>query len=243
MLKTKPIHTDGKLLVFDLETTGFDANRGRIICAAAKWVGQKQIFSWRIDDAKGFGTTPQSFLNDAEIVAPLVELCNKADAVIAYYGDYGRFDVPYLNTRAVANGLSPTAPLTVIDPHRTARRSLKLARNSLDAVATLLKTQHQKQHIPWPEWEVAPFGDRKAIDKLLAYCKNDVRVLEEVYLALRPLIKNHPYVGSADSTLRCPACGSGATEGHGRRMTKNFILHRRRCTSCGTVFEGKREKV
>ena len=247
MSKKQTIQNDAKLLCFDLETTGFEANRGHIICAAAKWVGDEYIYSWRIDETPGYRDTAESFFNDGEMVEELVAMCNEADAVIAYYGDYGRFDVPYLNTRAVANGLSPTAPLTVIDPHRTARRTLKLARNSLDAVATLLKTPHQKQHLPWPDWEVARFGSSKAITKLVEYCENDVLVLEDVYIALRPLIKNHPYVGGAlsgpDEVESCPACGSTKTEGNGTRRTKNFIIHRRRCRNCGSVFEGTRKKV
>lgn len=237
----------GKLLVFDLETTGFDANRGHILCAAAKWVDDDYIYSWRIDDLPGFGKTPKSFFDDGPIAEELVEMCDSADAVIAYYGDYGRFDVPYLNTRAVANGRRPTAPLTVIDPHRTARRSLKLARNSLDAVATLLETKHRKQHLPWEDWRIAPFGDRKAMNKLVDYCENDVLVLEEVYLALRPLIKNHPNIAPVvaldDKNVQCPTCGSIKTEGHGHRRTKNFVIHRRRCGNCGSVYEGARHKI
>lgn len=240
--------TEGRLLAFDLETTGFEANRGHILCAAAKWVGDKTVHSWRIDSAEDYGTTPASFVDDSCIVEPLVAMCNEADAVIAYYGDYGRFDVPYLNTRAVANGLTPTSPLTVIDPHKTARRSLKLERNSLAAVAEILGCDHQKEHVPFSEWLKARYGDAKALSKILHYCKNDVLVLEDVYLKLRPLIKNHPYVGatlvgSGMESTDCPACGSGKTEGNGQRRTKNFLIHRRRCRDCGSVFEGTRKKV
>src|SRR3990172_97858 len=102
MSKKQTIQNDAKLLCFDLETTGFEANRGHIICAAAKWVGDEYIYSWRIDETPGYRDTAESFFNDGEMVEELVAMCNEADAVIAYYGDYGRFDVPYLNTRAVA---------------------------------------------------------------------------------------------------------------------------------------------
>lgn len=245
--RTEELLSSGKILIFDLETTGFDANRGHIMCAAAAWVGDEYLYSWRIDETPGYGSSPESFFNDGAIVKELVEMCNEADAVCAYYGDYGRFDVPYLNTRALANGLSPTAPLTVIDPHKTARRSLKLARNSLDAVASLLNTPHQKQHLPWADWLVAQYGSAKALSKLVEYCENDVLVLEDVYLALRPLIKNHPNIAPVlaidDQSVQCPACGSVRTEGHGHRRTKNFLIHRRRCKNCGSVYEGTREKI
>src|ERR1044072_82486 len=103
-----------RVLIFDIETTGFEANRGHILCAAAKWLDQEPVFTWRIDDTPGFGKTPASFHNDSAIVAPLVELLDSADAVVAYYGGYNKFDVPYVNTRALANGLKPANTLTVI---------------------------------------------------------------------------------------------------------------------------------
>lgn len=241
----KNVPPAGKLLAFDLETSRLDANRGFIICAAARWVGQREFYTWRIDEGDGYGKTPRSYFNDSHIVAGLIPLLEEADAVLAYYGT--GFDVPFVNTRAVANKIKPPSPFTVIDPWKTARSKLKLERNSMAAVAELFDTPHQKQHIPWPEWQRAQFGDSKAIDKLLKYNVQDVRVLEEVYYGIRPLIADHPYLGvpvvGKSPKLRCPACGSEKSWSFGHRHTKCYRVFRRRCTKCQTAFESHRQKI
>lgn len=236
------INPTAKLLVFDIETSGLDANRGHIICAAAKWVGQKDVITWRIDATPKYGTTPRSFFDDSLIVKGLIPLMEEADVVIGHYAS--RFDVPYVTTRAIANGVAPPGPVTVVDTWSAARSGLKLARNDLGSVGTLFRVKHQKGHIPWPEWEVARYGDTKAISKLLAYNVQDVRSTEEVYLKLRPIIKHHPYVGyPAAGFARCPACGNKTYQSRGARRTRHFEIFRGCCKSCGTWFELGRKKI
>jgi len=44
------------------------------------------------------------------------DLCEEAHAVVAYYGGYMKFDVPYLNTRLMRWKETPCKQLTIIDP-------------------------------------------------------------------------------------------------------------------------------
>ena len=241
MKRTKP---DGKILAFDLETSSLDANRGHIICAAARWVGHREFYTWRIDETTGYGKTPRSFHDDREILKGLIPLLEEADAVLAYYGS--GFDVPYVNTRAIIGGMPPPVPFTVIDPWKTARSQLKLARNSMDSVASAVGSKFSKTHLPWEEWQSAHYGDKSAIDKLLKYNVNDVKVLEEVYYGLRPLMRNHPYIGTpvaGVASTRCPSCGSNHTKFHGTRRTRCFEVSRRRCVACGSAYETHRKKL
>ena len=239
------ILTGGKILAFDLETSNLAANRGFILCAGAKWVGSKKIMTWRIDDNPKYGTSPKSLYDDSHIVKALVKLCIEAEAVVAHYGR--KFDVPYLNTRAMALRLSPTGPVTVIDPWDTAKKHMRFARNDLGSLTSLLTDNDEKYHLPWKDWHEAQFGDRRALGRLVTYCKNDVAILEKVYLALRPMIHNHPYIGpvmsKGNATLRCPACGSSKTHSHDYRRTQLTTVWRRRCNNCGNVFTAKREKL
>jgi uncharacterized protein YprB with RNaseH-like and TPR domain len=241
ILRAKPA---GRIFAFDLETSSLDANRGHIICAAGKWVGEREFYTWRIDETPGFGKTPTSFVNDSEILRGLIPFLEKADAVMAYYGS--GFDVPYVNTRAIINGMAPPVPFTVIDPWKTARSQLKLARNSMDSVSAAIGSRFSKTHLPWSEWLLAQYGDSDAITKLLKYNVNDIKVLEEVYYGLRPLMRSHPYLGnskSSDPNNRCPSCGNAHTKSHDSRRTRSFEVFRRRCTKCGCAYETHRRKL
>lgn len=238
------------VLIFDLETSALEGNRGHILCAAAKWYGEEWLYTWRIDDATKYGTTPKSWRNDADIVRDLVKLATEATAVVAYYGGYGKFDVPFLNTRALAHGIQPCPQLSIIDPYTTAKGKLRLARNNMDAVATLLKCDRRKYHLPWEAWQNAKYGDRAAMNELLSYCENDVLVLEEVYTKLLPLMNNHPYViGGADlpnpehRDKQCPVCGSVSTISKGKRYTKVYEVYRRQCKKCKHNFQSGKKKV
>ena len=244
MNKNSQRKVGGKLLVFDLETSNLAANRGHIICAAAKWVGKKEVFTWRIDEGKNYGKTAESFYNDSHILQGLLPLIAEADAVMAYYGK--GFDVPYVNTRCISNNIPVPAPFTVIDPWETARKYLKLARNDMGSVAALVGATHQKTHLPWASWLLAHYGHKQSIDDLIKYNVNDIKTLEDVYFGLRPLMVNHPYLGYKDGTnpsLRCPACGSSHTHSRGSRYTRSYQVLLRRCSDCGTQMEAGRKRL
>ena len=59
-------------------------------------------------------------------------------------------------------------------------------------------------------WKRCLAGEQDALDYMQAYNIKDVEILEQVYLKLRPWIKNHPnislYLENEDET--CPHCGS-----------------------------------
>lgn len=235
-----------KLLVLDIETTELDADMGHIICAVAKWIGEKKIYKWRIDETPGFGTTVDSWFDDSRIVEGLKTMAAEADAIIAYYGGYGRFDVPFINTRLIANGLEPLPPVTIIDPHKTAKSKLKLRRNGLQNVCELYGGT-QKGYVPRPVWKRALFGCRRSLSEILKYCEQDVLSLEEKYLKMRPLITDHPHVArhtdGNDPRTQCTACGSYDSQSRGTRRTRLFEIFRRSCNNCKSFFESHRVKL
>lgn len=236
----------GKILLFDLETTDLSADRGHILCAAAKWVGEDTVLKFSIDETKRYGTKPSTFFDDSGIVRRLIPLLEEADAVVAHFGK--GFDVPYLNTRAFYHGITPPAPYTLIDTWAIAKSQLRLSRNSLGNVADHFGTVYRKTHLPWSTWQLAQYGCRESLAQLLKYCVNDINVLESVYLRLRPVIKLHPYVGALPASgmaARCPACGSTKHTAQGVRRTRLFEVFRARCANptCRTAYEIGRRKI
>ena len=68
------------------------------------------------------------------------------------------------------------------------------------------------------------------------YNIQDVLSLEEVYLRLRPYMKQHPNVvrNEDGSTVKCPKCGSEHIQWRGYYYTKAGMCYRRFvCMDCG----------
>lgn len=233
-----------RILIWDIETTDFKANFGHMLMYAAKFVGEDYVYYDTIDSNPAYGTSPLSMLDDRHLVEGVTGLLDEADAVVHHYGD--RFDLPFVNTRALEWGLEPPRPVATIDTWRIARNHLAMTSNRLRTLAESF-SDVPKGDIAKNEWKLAAHGDRKTLRKMLDYCIDDVLATEQVYLALRPLIRNHPYMGIVhDLPLtheNCPVCGSAATQNRGTRRTKCFIIRRHQCLDCGSWFKGKQKKV
>ena len=63
----------------------------------------------------------------------------------------------------------------------------------------------------------------------------DVILLEEVYLKLRPWMNNHPNLGVFDVEPEpsCPKCGSTDLHWRGYATTQAGKFHRFQCQGCG----------
>jgi hypothetical protein len=239
----------GGILVLDIETTHFKGNFGHLLMWAAKWVGGKDIYTARIDDHPKYGTTPQSFMNDKWMVQEVIELMNSAKAIVYHYGE--RFDLPFINTRALHWGLMPPARPTSIDTYRHAKANLAMTSNRLGTLAEFLNPpEERKGGLAINQWSIASHGHRPTLNAMLRYNIEDIIATEGVYKRIRPLIHNHPYVVDIDPEsavevrrLRCPACGSSKTKSERARNTRTFRIERRRCKGCGNGFEVGRKKI
>ena len=233
-----------RILVWDIETTDFKANFGHMLMWAGKFVGEDYVYYDTINSNPKYGTSPKSMMDDRHLVKSVIELINQADAIVHHYGD--RFDLRFVNTRALEWGLEPPRPVATIDTWKVARSHLAMTSNRLRTLAESF-SESQKGDIAKNEWKLAAHGDPRVLKRMLDYCIGDVLATEEVYLALRPLIRNHPYMGlavelPADDGI-CPVCGSASTQSRGTRRTKCFVIRRHQCQSCGSWFDGARKKV
>jgi hypothetical protein len=74
-----------------------------------------------------------------------------------------------------------------------------------------------KSYAPYQLWVDSLAGSDEALQKMQDYNVNDVIVLEEVYLRLRPWIKSHANIalyGEGEKTI-CPNCGGEEVEPDG----------------------------
>lgn len=191
-----------KILIFDIETSPtiaysfqrFNTNiyidqvlhDPIVLTWSAKWLYGAEIMSDAIT-----ANEVLSF-NDERIVKSLWKLLDEADIVIAHYGD--RFDIPMMNSRFIIHGLQPPAPSTSIDTKKIASSTFKFPSNKLDALASYFGLPG-KIKTDFDLWKGCMEGKESSIKNMLTYNEQDVVVLEQVYLKLRPYIKGHPNVG------------------------------------------------
>ena len=80
-------------------------------------------------------------------------------------------------------------------------------------------------------------GDKQAWREMKEYNIQDVILLEELYMVLRPWIKNHPNLNlwsPKQTEHACPNCGSEDVQKRGYSYTKVAKYQRYQCTACGT---------
>ena len=174
-----------KIGVIDIESTSLDAQHGLLLCACIKEVHQ--------NDSNGPTTTisildPRNrfgLFDDRWVVRETIKEANKFDLLLGWYSS--RFDFPFLNTRALIQGIMPPAKNFRRDLCFNSRASLKLKNNRLATVGEALYGESGKTFLKWGIWVKAQQGDKKAIKYIVDHCVADVAETEKIYKTMMPL--------------------------------------------------------
>ena len=147
-----------------------------------------------------------------------------------------------MNTRFILNGLNPPSSYKVIDTLEVARKEFKFSSNKLDALAGYFNIPH-KMDTNFQLWKDCLNGNEEALKYMSDYNIKDVQILEEVYIQLRPWIKNHPNCGNLlSSTVPiCSICSSKKLEPifdkYYYTTVGKYQLYR--CKDCGAISRGR----
>jgi hypothetical protein len=206
--KLKRKQSPAKVLIFDLETapnkgyfwglweqniqTSFVIENWFLLSWSAKWLFEDEIC-----------------------------MLEEADVVIAH--NLNKFDKKRAQTRFMMNGLQPPSSYLQIDTLQHARKSFAFPSNRLDALGEYLGVG-RKMETPKGLWmdimqctEAKHYKSKAAakkadesLDIMVAYCNQDVLLLEDVYIEIRGYVKPHPNIGlfSHEEGMICPTCGS-----------------------------------
>ena len=142
---------------------------------------------------------------DKELTQKLWGIMNQADIVVAH--NAAAFDVKKSQAKFLEHSLAPLKPYKIIDTLKVARSQFKLTNNRLSSLGELLKVGGKKETTGFDLWLGCMADEPKSWRLMAAYNKQDVVLLERVYLKLRPWIKNHPHV-NYELPGSCPKCGS-----------------------------------
>jgi hypothetical protein len=111
--------------------------------------------------------------------------------------------------------MNPPSPYKVIDTLRELKQICALPSNSLAASANYFELPNRKlDNAGWSLWQRCMQGEPEAFDEMETYNIGDITTLEDLYLKLRPFMKNHPNVALYQDSQEecCVACGSNKLE-------------------------------
>ncbi len=245
----KKTTTEPKVLIFDIETApnlGFawakweqniieNVKDWYLLSFAYKWLGEKEVHAYALPYFKDFyKKNPE---DDERLVEKLWELMDEADIVIAHNGN--AFDIKKANARFLVHGLPPPKPFKTIDTKLVAKQSFKFDSNALDELGRYLGIGRKLPHTGFHLWKGCMTGDKKSWDLMVKYNKQDIVLLEEVYLKLRPWMKSFP-IARVDNGI-CRHCESSYLQKRGFSYTKMYKIQRLQCYGCGAWSTGDKE--
>lgn len=209
-----------------------------LICCTIKELGSNKVTTYsQLDDAKTFKSDPT---NDLCVVKALREDLETADVVIGH--NLERFDLRRLNARIIFHGFTPLPNFITIDTLKIARKHFDFNSARLDYLGQFLNVGRK---IATTEglWTRAFHGDNKAVQEMIKYNIQDVKLLEKVYEKLAPwataklnraLFKHPKMEGS------CPSCGEEENfQARGYYLTRTGKFQRYHCQQCGHWFHNK----
>jgi DNA polymerase elongation subunit (family B) len=186
-----------------------------IICICYKWEGEDEIHS----------LTWSKKQSDKDMITKFIKVLHNADEIVAHNGD--RFDLKWIRTRALIHGIDVMPSPKTIDTLKWAKKYFNFNSNKLDYIAKFLSVGAKMETGGMDLWKDIVFKkDQAALDKMVAYCKMDVEVLEAVFNKLTSYTTTqHNYaVQHHGDRWECPECTG-----------TNFKYNKKVVTSAGTV--------
>jgi predicted RNA-binding Zn-ribbon protein involved in translation (DUF1610 family) len=142
------------------------------------------------------------------------------------------------------NGLKPPSPYQIIDTLEVAKRNFLFPSNKLDYLGTLIRNKG-KIKTDFDLWVRCLAGDITALKSMQDYNKEDVLLLEEVYVFIRSFIHSHSNMAIYQEATEpsCPTCGSSdITEcGHYTTTVNQYLAFR--CNSCGAICRSRTSDI
>lgn len=227
-----------KILLFDLETSPntsytwgkWEQNviafkkEWELLSVAYKWLGEKEVHCISRFDFKD--------KTDKALSRALKNLLDEADIVIAHNGD--EFDIKKSNAKFIEHGLGPTTSYQKIDTKKVAKKYFKFNSNSLDDLGNLLGVGRKEKTGGFDLWLDFMAGKKEANIKMKRYNKQDVLLLEKVYLKLRPWMDQHPNLALLNNKPKvCPKCAGTRLKSKGIQHNNLSSYRRYLCLNCG----------
>jgi hypothetical protein len=234
-----------RILLFDIETAPLAAwvfeiwhtnvhnieAEWYILSVAWKWVGDRETHVAILPDFPKRWRKDRT--DDYELALLLHKLFDEADVIVGHNSI--AFDTKKAQARMLVHGLQPPSPYKEVDTFRVAKAHFGFTRNRLDDLCQQLGVGKKLDTGGFETWRKCMDGDAKAWARMRRYNAHDVKLLEGLYLKIRPWMPRHPNLGAiANRPNMCPNCGAeGTMQSRGWELTSTRRYRRFQCRSCG----------
>ena len=169
------------LLFFDIEATGLDADRGRLLCCGFKPAGGKPfvIESKKVKGAEGW--------DDKTALLKIQDVIEQYDIVCGFYSR--KFDKNFIDARLAKYGERPVRWPMHIDLHAVVKRNIKLSYNSQKRVCQYLGCPIAKTDVDIRKWEDGWDLRQYAMEYIVRHCRHDIAQLEWLFERVKLYIK------------------------------------------------------
>lgn len=245
-----------KVLVYDLEVSPlliwaygtYDTNalkvekQSHIFCFSYGWLDVENPEVMKVKCVAQYDF-PARFkadsYDDYDVVKSLYSLMEQADITLGYNVD--GFDDKVSTTRFLYYNFKALSPHKSIDPLKTARSKFKLPNNKLNTVAQYFGLGEKTTVTHSDLWYDCLLGSKKAWRDMKTYCNQDVVLVKDVYMKLRPYVRAHPNLATMSQRPDvCPTCLGTKFFSNGLRTTQTMTYRRFVCANCGATA---RERV
>jgi len=164
----------GALAFVDIEAANLNADFGTVVVVSVKPFGEKPVtFKCRPGKDK------------AMLKKVALELA-KYPVWVSFYGKL--YDIPFLNSRLLVNGLPPLPKHHHIDMYWVVRSRTHLSRRNQGHILSWLGTSEEKMSVSPSVWAELSSNYDKNIATLVKRCESDVEGLEAMYNRVKHLV-------------------------------------------------------
>jgi hypothetical protein len=145
------------------------------------------------------------------------------------------------NARAIFYGLTPLPPVTQVDTYKIAKSRFKFNSNRLDYLGQYLGVG-RKIKTDGALWDGCMMGNIKALRDMERYNKQDVLLLERVFIKLYPYTRMRINLGAIkpghNPHERCGHCGGANMDYKGTQLLRTRFHEFYQCEDCGAWRTG-----
>ena len=246
------------ILLYDIENSPglgwvWEMWNTNVIAMEQDWYMLSFAYKWLNTDDIGFVSIFQDpefvsdTTNDYYVAERLAALLDHADVLVAHNGD--KFDRKKSNTRFLYWGIDSPSPYRTVDTWKLAKKDFSHFSNALKELGRVHELGDKEHHTGFELWRECMAGNSAFWKTMEKYNRQDVRLLEQVYIKLLP------WMGAPGQTkhlnfgfwyggkMICPNCGHNKLVQKGTHRTTVSEFPTYQCERCRSFSRSRKRKV